>query len=107
MSEIAADSYARRQLLELLGIERYVPRDSATRAEIPVGGASAPTLSVPTKRGAVGAEAPPTRGLVAISCEPGVARQYPKFIAHLARAIGVDIAAFASRIDAPHTLCFG
>ena len=104
MSEVVADSYARRRLLELLGIERYVPRHCAAA---PVGGASAPTLSVSTKRGAVGAEAPPTARLVAISCEPGVARQYPKFIAHLARAIGVDIAAFARRIDAPHTLCFG
>lgn len=34
-------------------------------------------------------------------------RRYPKLVAHLARAIGVEVSAFARRIDAAHTICFG
>ena len=115
MSVAAADSYARRRLLDLLGIERYVRRErvheassrAATPDGVPVGGAEAPMLFASSPRRAVRASAAPTGHAVAISCEPGATQRYPKLVAHLARAIGVDVATFASRIDAPHTLCFG
>ena len=96
---VAADSYARRRLLDLLGIERYARR--------PVGGASAPMRSSAAGAGSVGAEAPPTGHDVAIHCEPEAVQRYPAFVAHLARAIGVEVGAFTRRIDAAHTICFG
>lgn len=88
MSAAPADSYARTRLLELLGIERVVPR-------------GLPAASTPVD--APRDEAAP----VAIACAPGDAERYGAFTRHLARAIGVDAAAFTRRTDAPHTICFG
>lgn len=97
---VAADSYARRRLLDLLGIERYVPRTA--------GGASAPALSSDETSRGIAPRAPRTAAPVcAIACDADAAQRYPVLVAHLARAIGVDPGAFARRIDAAHTICFG
>ncbi|HET9484673.1 MAG TPA: hypothetical protein VFO79_12005 [Xanthomonadales bacterium] len=96
---VAADSYARRRLLDLLGIERYVPR--------PVRGVSAPMLSRDDTRPIAAEALPATVGPCAIACDADAAQRYPVFVSHLARAIGVEVGAFTRRIDAAHTICFG
>ena len=92
MSAAPADSYAGARLLELLGIERVVPRGSPLAAA---------AMDAPT------GEAPPTVTPYAIACAAGDAERYGAFIRHLARAIGVDPSAFTRRTTAPHTICFG
>jgi hypothetical protein len=111
MSVAPADSYARARLLELLGIERVVPRGATTATGapatgIPVGGASAPTART-HGRSATPSGPRPLLQNVGVACGAQDAERFAPFIRHLARAIGVDPSAFTRRTSAPHTICFG
>lgn len=114
MNAAPADSYARKRLLELLGIERVVARGShaasppmdAPRDGATVGGAAAPTAQR-TSDAQRGRSRPDAVAPIAVDCTPGDAERYGAFVRHVARAIGIDASAFARRANAPHTICFG
>ena len=78
MSAAVAHSHAQRRLLELLGIERYVPRARA-----------APRLRI------------------AVACARADLARHPQLVRHLAAALGLRVEDFGNPAGAAHVVRFG